>query len=54
MAEMAHAGEDHGDAVLIGGVNHFLVAHGPAGLDDRGDTGLGGRIDTVPEREEGV
>lgn len=27
MAEVAHSGEHHGDAVFVGCINHFLVAH---------------------------
>jgi hypothetical protein len=33
--EVAHAGEDHGHAVLVGGGDDLLVAHRAAGLDDR-------------------
>src|SRR5690554_4103376 len=51
---MAHAGEDHGNAMLVGGVDHFLVAHGTARLDHCGDTGSGGGIDAVAEREESI
>ena len=36
VAEVALAGEDHGDAVLVGGGDHLVVAHDAAGLDDRG------------------
>ena len=35
VAEMAHAGEDHRDAVFVGGGDHFVVAHRAARLDDR-------------------
>src|SRR5690554_149519 len=51
---MAHAGEDHGNAMLVGGVDHFLVAHGTVRLDHCGDTGSGGGIDAVAEREESI
>src|SRR5690554_4292400 len=51
---MAHAGEDHGNAMLVGGIDHFLVAHGTARLDHCGDTGSGGGIDAVAEREESI
>jgi hypothetical protein len=27
MPEMPHAGQHHGDAVLIGGLDHLIVAH---------------------------
>ena len=32
--EVAFAGEDHGDAVLVGGGDDLVVAHRAAGLDD--------------------
>src|SRR5690554_5057787 len=51
---MAHAGEDHGDAVLVGGVDDFLVTHGTAGLNHGGNTGFGGGINTIAEREERI
>ena len=54
VAEMAHAGEDHGNAGFVGCVNHFLIAHGAAGLDNCADAHLGGVVDAVAEREEGV
>jgi glutamate dehydrogenase len=34
--EMARAREDHGDAVVVGGLDHLVVAHRAAGLDHRG------------------
>ena len=49
---MPHAGEHHGDAVLIGGGDHLVVAHAAAGLDD----GLGARlrecVEAIAEGEE--
>jgi hypothetical protein len=33
MPEVPHAGEDHGDAVLVGGLDHFFVAERSAGLN---------------------
>lgn len=42
--KVAHAGEDHGDVVFVGGGNDFLVAHGAAGLNHRGDTGFTGIV----------
>jgi hypothetical protein len=39
---MPHAGEDHGKASVIGGGNHFVVAHRPAGLNDRRRARFGG------------
>ena len=38
--EMAHAGEHHREARLVGGRDHFVVAHRAAGLDDRVGAGL--------------
>jgi len=42
MPEMPHARKDHGDAMLVGGGDNFLVAHGAARLDDGGSAGLDG------------
>lgn len=33
VAEVAHACEDHGDAVLVGSGKHLFVAHGAAGKE---------------------
>src|SRR5262245_42534534 len=41
VAEVAHAGEYHGDAALVRGGDDFLVAHAPAGLDHRRGAGFG-------------
>src|SRR5690606_12145731 len=54
VAEVAHAGEYHGNARFIRGVDHFLVAHRAAGLDHRADADGGGIVDAIAEREEGV
>src|SRR5262249_5672839 len=34
--EVAVAGEDHGEALVVGGLDHLVVAHRAAGLDHRG------------------
>ena len=54
MPEMPLAREDHGDAVLVAGGDDFIIATGPARLDDRGDTRLGGAVNRVVEREERI
>ena len=54
MAEVAHAAEHHGHAALVGGVNHFLVAHRAAGLDDAGGACIHHHVEAVAEGEEGV
>src|SRR5690554_3023356 len=51
---MAHAGEHHGHAVLVGGGDHFRIAHGTAGLDYRADAGRMSLVDTVAERKERI
>ena len=51
---MTHAGEDHGHAGFVGGGNDFFVADRAARLDHAADAYLGGIVDTVAEREEGV
>src|SRR4051812_23829160 len=52
--EVAAGGEDHGDAVLVGGGDGFFVADTAAGLNDGGDAGRGGSVNRVREGEEGV
>src|ERR1051325_1001728 len=52
VAEVPHAGEDHGDAALVRGRDDLRVAHAAPGLDDRGGAGLGERVQPVAEREE--
>src|SRR5690606_32237079 len=54
VAEVAHAGERHGNASFIRGINHFLVTHRAAGLDHRADADGSGIIDAITEREEGI
>ena len=54
MPEMPVAGEDHGDSCSIGGGDDFLVAHGTAGLDAGGNTGIDGRLQTIGEGEHGI
>ena len=52
--EVALAGEDHGDAVFVGGGDHFVVANRTAWLDHAGDASRSRRIKAVAEREERV
>ena len=54
MEEVPLAGEDHGDAELVGPRDVVVVLHRAAGLDDDGDAGVGRRLDAVGERVEGV
>ena len=54
MAEMAHPGEDHGKACLVGGLDDLLVAHRAARLDHRGGAGFRRGNKPVGEGEEGV
>ena len=54
MAEVAHAGEHHGHAALVGGVDHFLVAHRAAGLDHAGRARVHHHVEAVAEGEKGV
>src|SRR5690349_24826936 len=54
VTEVAHAGEDHGDAGFVSGCNHFVVTHRAARLDHRSDADLGCVVDAVAEREERV
>ena len=54
MAEVAHSREQHREAGLVGGGDHFVVADRAAGLDDRGRAGFDRGEQPVGEREEGV
>src|SRR5207245_9001622 len=52
--EVTHAGEPHGGAARIGGLDDLLVARAAARLDDRRGTRLERLLESVREREEGV
>lgn len=47
--EVAHVGEDHRNAVLIGGLDDLFIADTAARLDDGGDTGFGGGFNAIAE-----
>src|SRR5687768_245372 len=51
---MSVSGEDHREAVAVGGLYDFVVADGASGLDDRAYSGVGQSLHTVGEREEGI
>ena len=51
---MTHAGEYHGNAVFVGGIDDFLISNGSAWLNNALNAGLGSSINTVAEREEGI
>src|SRR5215475_14355921 len=52
--EVPRAGEHHGDAVVVGGLDHLVVAHRAARLDHRGGAGLDSHQEAVREWEEGI
>src|SRR5258708_5846643 len=52
--EVANSGKDHGNAALVGGGDHFLVAHAAARLDHRHRAIVGDDIQAVAERKECV
>ena len=54
MPEMPAAGEDHRQAVLVAGGDHFVVAPRAARLDDGRDARRGRAVDRIVEREERV
>ena len=54
MSEMPHAGENHGEARVVGCVNRFLIAHRPARRHDRRDARACRQCDAVFKRKEGV
>src|SRR6266849_495242 len=53
VAEVADAGEDHREAVLVGGGDNLLVASRTARLRDCGRSRFGGERRAVGERKEG-
>ena len=50
MAEVAHAGEDHGDAGVVRGGDHFLISHRAARLNHNFDPVFLRDIDAVAQR----
>jgi hypothetical protein len=54
VAEVALAGEDHRDAVLVGGLRSPRRRVPAAGLDHGGDARRGRGVEAVAEREERV
>ena len=54
MPEVAHPGEDHGEAGGVGGGDDFVVAQRAAGLDHGARAGLRDHLQTVGEGKEGV
>ena len=50
VAEVAFAREDHGDAALVGGGDHFVVTDGAARLDDGRAAGVHHDVETVAEK----
>lgn len=52
MLKVTNTGKNHGDSVFVCGVDHFLIADGASGLDDRGDSRLSRRINGVAEGEK--
>ena len=54
MPEMPVAGEDHGEAGVVGGADDLVVAHRAAGLDHRRRARFRGGKKPVGEGEESV
>src|SRR5215470_2669718 len=54
MPEVAHAGEDHGEAGGVGGGDDRVVAQRTAGLDHGFGAGVGDRLQAIGKGEEGV
>jgi len=50
MPEMPDAGEHHGDAGVVGGLDHFIVADRSAGLDHRSSAGFDSDQQPIGER----
>jgi hypothetical protein len=54
MTELPGSSEDHSNVVLVGGLDHFLIADRPAGLNDRGYSGARRLLDAVAEGKERI
>ena len=54
MTKLALPGQHHGDAMLVGGGDHFGVAYGTARLNDGAYSGLSCLIHSVAEWEERI
>lgn len=52
MFEMTNSGEDHGDLMVVGGVDDLFIAYRSARLDHCCCTGTDGLQETVGKREE--
>jgi hypothetical protein len=54
MPEVAHLGEDHGEAGVVGSGDHLVVAQRAAGLDHGLRARIGDHLQTIGKGEEGV
>ena len=54
MMEQTYPREGHGNAVLVAGHDHMIVAHATTCLGDELHTALMGALDIVAKGEEGV
>ena len=54
MPEVPPPGEDHGEAMLVGGGYHFLIADRPTRMDHGGCAGLGDGVEAIAKWKEGV
>jgi hypothetical protein len=52
MPEVPHPRKRHHHPLLIGGINHFLIAHRPTRLHDRSRTSTDYDIQSIAKREE--
>jgi hypothetical protein len=54
VTEVAYAGEDHRNTMLIGGGDDFLIAHTASRLNRAACTCRNHDIQAIPKRKEGV
>jgi hypothetical protein len=54
MFKTSGSGEYHSDAILVAGVNHFLVPDGTAGLHDNLYSRIFNGINAISEREKSI
>ena len=54
MFEVSHSSKNHRNIILVGRINRILIMDRSARLNDRGDAGFVGSLNTISEREEGI
>ena len=50
MFEVSHSSKNHRNIILVGRINRILIMDRSARLNDRGDAGFVGSLNTISER----